>query len=108
MYYLSSELWFPDVEKASEDGLLAIGGDLSPKRLLLAYESGIFPWFEDRQQLMWWSPDPRMILFPSNFKVSKSLRKVIEGERFKVTFALVVPLLIIAAIIEGVLIFYFG
>jgi leucyl/phenylalanyl-tRNA--protein transferase len=86
MYYISNELWFPDVEMASEDGILAVGGDLSVNRLMLAYESGIFPWFEDGQQIMWWSPDPRMILYPSKFKVSKSLRKVIEEERFEVTF----------------------
>lgn len=86
MYYISNEVWFPEVEMASEDGILAVGGDLSVDRLMLAYESGIFPWFESGQQIMWWSPDPRMVLFPSKFKVSKSLRKVIDEERFEVTF----------------------
>lgn len=86
MYYLTKELWFPDPEQATYDGLLAIGGSLSRKRLLLAYNSGIFPWFEDGQPILWWSPDPRMLLFPEKFKVSKSLRKTIRNEKFKITF----------------------
>ena len=86
MIYLSSQLWFPSVVEASKEGLLAIGGDLSSDRLLLAYRSGIFPWFEDDQPILWWSPDPRMVLFPERFKVSKSLRKVLDSNIFKVTF----------------------
>ncbi len=86
MYYLTNELWFPDPEKATSDGLLAIGGDLSIDRLLLAYHSGIFPWFEDGQPILWWSPDPRMVLFPEKFKVSKSLRKTLQSEKLKITF----------------------
>lgn len=86
MIYLSSQLWFPSVAEASKEGLLAIGGDLSSDRLLLAYRSGIFPWFEDDQPILWWSPDPRMVLFPEGFKVSKSLKKVIDSNIFKVTF----------------------
>lgn len=86
MHYLTEQLWFPDTSEATEDGLLAIGGDLSMQRLLLAYNSGIFPWYEVGQPILWWSPDPRMVLFPEKFKVAKSLRKTINSEKFKVTF----------------------
>lgn len=86
MNFLTEKLWFPNPTEATSDGLLAIGGDLSTERLLLAYHSGIFPWFEDDQPILWWSPDPRMILFPEKFKVSKSLRKTLKSEKFKVTF----------------------
>ncbi len=86
MHYLTEQLWFPTTSEATVDGLLAIGGDLSAQRLLLAYNSGIFPWFEDDQPLLWWSPDPRMVLFPEKFKVSKSLRKTLNSKKFKVTF----------------------
>lgn len=86
MHFLTEELWFPNIEEATPDGLLAIGGDLSLERLLLAYNSGIFPWFEDGQPILWWSLNPRMILFPEKFKVSKSLRKTLRREKFKITF----------------------
>lgn len=86
MHYLTEKLWFPKPEDATVDGLLAIGGDLSIDRLLLAYNSGIFPWFEDDQPILWWSPDERMVLFPEKFKVSKSLRKTLNSEKFKITF----------------------
>ncbi len=86
MHYLTDKLWFPNPEEANADGLLAIGGDLSMERLLLAYNSGIFPWFEEDQPILWWSPDPRMVLFPEKFKVSKSLRKTLNSEKFKITF----------------------
>ncbi len=86
MNFLTEKLWFPNPTEATSDGLLAIGGDLSTERLLLAYHAGIFPWFEDDQPILWWSPDPRMILFPEKFKVSKSLRKTLKSEKFKVTF----------------------
>lgn len=86
MVYLSSQLWFPPVSQASKEGLLAIGGDLSVDRLVLAYQSGIFPWYEQDQPLLWWSPDPRMVLFPEKLKVSKSLEKVLQSNVFTVTF----------------------
>ena len=86
MNFLTEKLWFPNPSEATDDGLLAIGGDLSVERLLLAYNSGIFPWFEDGQPILWWSPDPRMVLFPEKFKVSKSLRKTLKSEKFKITF----------------------
>lgn len=83
---LSKKLIFPPVSEASEDGLLAIGGDLSEERIQLAYNLGIFPWYEDGQPILWWSPDPRMVLFVEDFKVSKSLRKSIQKKVFTVTF----------------------
>ena len=86
MIYLSNELWFPPVNVASEDGLLAMGGDLSVERLLLAYRSGIFPWYNEGEPILWWSPDPRMVLFPDKLKISKSLRRVIQKNEFKITF----------------------
>ena len=86
MHFLTGKLWFPNSEEATSDGLLAIGGDLSIERLLLAYNLGIFPWFEANQPILWWSPDPRMVLFPKNFKVSKSLRKTLNSRKFKITF----------------------
>jgi len=86
IYHLSQELWFPDVSEASEEGLLAVGGDLSPERLLLAYRSGIFPWYEETQPILWWSPDPRMVLFPEKFKVSKSFQKTIDSQIFSITY----------------------
>ncbi|HET8736116.1 MAG TPA: leucyl/phenylalanyl-tRNA--protein transferase [Pricia sp.] len=73
------------MEDANAEGLLAVGGDLSPERLLLAYRSGIFPWFNDGSPILWWSPDPRMVLFPKNIQVSKSMRKVLRDNRFRLT-----------------------
>jgi leucyl/phenylalanyl-tRNA--protein transferase len=86
MYLLNELLMFPDPSEADEEGLLAIGGDLSSDRLLLAYQSGIFPWYDEQQPILWWSPDPRMVLFPSKFTVSKSLSKTIKNTKFKITF----------------------
>lgn len=83
-YY--GELWFPDPNETSEEGLLAFGGDLSMERLLLAYRSGIFPWYNEGDPIMWYSPDPRMVLFPEKFKVSKSLRKTLRSNGFRITF----------------------
>lgn len=82
---LTNTLEFPNVSEATEDGLLAIGGDLKPKRLILAYKSGIFPWFEINQPILWWSPDPRFVLFPDKLKISKSMRQVLKNKEFKVT-----------------------
>lgn len=86
MNYLSKSIWFPNPEEADEDGLLAIGGDLSVKRLMHAYRSGIFPWFEEGQPILWWSPNSRMLLFLEKFKVSKSLQKTIDKKIFTITF----------------------
>lgn len=86
MNHLTKELCFPPVETASQEGVLAFGGDLSSERLLLAYRSGIFPWFEEDDPILWWSPDPRMVLFLEEFKVSKSMRNVMNKAVFKITF----------------------
>ena len=85
MYYLSPDLFFPPVDQANRDGILAIGGDLSSERLQLAYKSGIFPWFEDGEPIMWWSPNPRMVLFVDELIVSKSMRNILNRNIFKVT-----------------------
>ncbi|PQV51651.1 leucyl/phenylalanyl-tRNA--protein transferase [Jejuia pallidilutea] len=85
MEFLTEDLWFPDVSKASEEGIVAIGGDLSVARLLLAYRSGIFPWFENDEPILWWSPDPRFVLFPEKLKVSKSMRQVLRNKNYTVT-----------------------
>jgi len=76
---------FPPVERAGKDGLLAIGGDLSPNRLLSAYRSGIFPWYNEGEPILWWSPDPRFVLFPNNVKVSKSMQTVLNNGKFRFT-----------------------
>jgi len=86
MIFLSDKLIFPPVTLADENGLLAVGGDLSPARLLLAYKSGIFPWYNPGEPIIWYSPDPRMVLYPSQLKVSKSLRKILDKGGFKVTY----------------------
>ncbi|PKP25444.1 MAG: leucyl/phenylalanyl-tRNA--protein transferase [Bacteroidetes bacterium HGW-Bacteroidetes-2] len=88
MVYLKKNSPFPDVSFADEDGLLAIGGALTSERLLLAYYSGIFPWFSEGQPVLWWSPNPRMVLFIENFKTSKSLLQSIRNKNFTVTFNL--------------------
>ncbi len=85
MKFLTEDLWFPDVSTASEDGILAIGGDLSVARLLLAYRSGIFPWFDTDEPILWWSPDPRFVLFPEKLKVSKSMRQTLRNKDYTVT-----------------------
>ena len=86
MHQLSSEHIFPSALSANNDGVVAIGGDLDPKRILKAYKQGIFPWFESDDYLVWWSPDPRMVLFPEKLRISKSTKKVLKDANFKVTF----------------------
>jgi leucyl/phenylalanyl-tRNA--protein transferase len=85
LYFLDDRLEFPPVDHCNADGLLAVGGDLSPERLLLAYKNGIFPWFNNDDLILWWSPDPRMVLFPDRIKISKSMRKVIQSDVFRLT-----------------------
>jgi len=82
---LTDKLWFPPVEQSAADGLLAIGGDLSTERLLLAYRSGIFPWYNDDEPPLWWSPDPRFVLFPEELYVSKSMQQLFNRRSFKIT-----------------------
>ena len=86
MYPISDDLYFPPVSNASSEGLLAIGGDLSSERLLLAYKSGIFPWFNQGEPILWWAPKSRMVLFFNELIVSKSLRNILNRNTFKVTF----------------------
>jgi len=86
IYLLDDELSFPDPVHGNKDGLLAVGGDLSPERLLLAYSQGIFPWFNDDSPIMWWSPDPRMILIPAEFSISKSLSQSMRNKHYEVLF----------------------
>jgi leucyl/phenylalanyl-tRNA---protein transferase len=86
VFELEEHIIFPKPELAREDGLLAVGGDLSPQRLMLAYSSGIFPWYSEGYPILWWSPDPRMVLFPKEFKRHKNLRKEVESHRFEVSF----------------------
>jgi leucyl/phenylalanyl-tRNA--protein transferase len=76
---------FPDARKGSNEGLLAYGGDLNPNRLLVAYRNGIFPWYSPQDPILWWSPNPRLVLYPNEFKESKSLRRVVKNRGFKRT-----------------------
>ncbi|WP_299259679.1 leucyl/phenylalanyl-tRNA--protein transferase [uncultured Aquimarina sp.] len=86
MYILNHSIDFPIVSDANEDGLLALGGDLSIPRLLNAYHNGIFPWYDEDQPILWFSPDPRMVLFPGDLKISKSMRQLFRKNRFEITF----------------------
>lgn len=84
LFRLSERMEFPPAWLARSDGLLCIGGDLCAKRLVLAYRNGIFPWFSHSEPILWWSPDPRLVLFPSKIKVSKSLKKIIRKACFSI------------------------
>jgi leucyl/phenylalanyl-tRNA--protein transferase len=84
VFALEKKLYFPPANLAEHDGLLAIGGDLSPERLLLAYKQGIFPWYEG-EYILWWSPDPRFVLFPGELKISKSMRALLKKNAFDFT-----------------------
>lgn len=81
-----SDLRFPPVDSASPEGLLAVGGDLQPERLLEAFRHGIFPWYDDDQPILWWSPDPRTVLFPPKLHISRSLKRSLRPGIFHVTF----------------------
>ena len=85
VYRLTEDLLFPPPALAEDDGLLAVGGDLSKERILLAYSMGIFPWYSDGSPILWWSPDPRLVLIPGELKVSRSLSQVIKKGVFSVT-----------------------
>ena len=86
MYWLTDHMVFPPVEEAEEWGGLAVGGDLSPDRLLLAYRSGIFPWYDESQPIVWYAPNPRFVLFPRNLKVSRRMRPLLNQQRFDITY----------------------
>ena len=85
VFLLSDKIAFPPPHLAIRDGLLAVGGDLGQERLLLAYHMGIFPWFSDDEPIMWWSPDPRLVLYPQEIRVSKTLKKIIKKNMFQMT-----------------------
>lgn len=85
MHFLTNDTDFPEVTKTNEEGLLAIGGDLTVERLIDAYKKGIFPWYEAGQPILWWSPDPRFVLFPNKLKVSKSMRQILKNCNYLVT-----------------------
>ena len=85
VFLLSDKIEFPPPHLATDDGLLAVGGDLSQERLLLAYSMGIFPWFSGEEPIIWWSPDPRLVLYPREMRVSRSLNKTINKNAFHVT-----------------------
>lgn len=86
MHFITKELYFPPVEETSYEGILAVGGDLSTERLLLAYNNGIFPWFNEDDPILWWSPSNRMVVYPKLYKISKSIRNIVNRRIFKVTF----------------------
>ncbi len=82
-YILNENLYFPPVSQANKEGFLAFGGDLSTERLLLAYRSGIFPWYNEDEPIIWWSPDPRCVLFTNKLRISKSMQQVIKKGTFR-------------------------
>lgn len=85
LFILTKEILFPSPEFADDDGLLAIGGDLSSERLLLAYRQGIFPWYNEHEPIFWWFPNPRFVLFPDELKISRSMRTVCNNGSFRFT-----------------------
>jgi leucyl/phenylalanyl-tRNA--protein transferase len=84
IYYLNEKLVFPHPTEA-EKGVLAIGGDLNPDRLILAYENGIFPWYNEDEPIIWHTPNPRFVLFPNDLKISKSMRQILYGKKYNIT-----------------------
>ena len=85
MYLLNNDLFFPPLAMADDDGLLAIGGDLSTERLLLAYRTGIFPWYNEMEPICWWSPDPRFVLYPADLKISSSMKTILQNGKYRFT-----------------------
>jgi len=86
IFRLDERLIFPDPALAEEDGLLAIGGDLSAERLILAYQNGIFPWYSEGDPILWFAPHERFVLFPDELRISKSMRQIVRSNKFRVTF----------------------
>ena len=85
MKWLNETIEFPPLTEANSEGLLAVGGDLSPERVLYAYQNGIFPWYESDQPILWWAPDPRFVLYPHKLKVSKSTKQILKNQSFEIT-----------------------
>lgn len=86
VFYLTDKILFPPVHYAEPSGILAVGGDLAPQRLLEAYRRGIFPWFSDDSPIIWWSPDPRFVVYPGEVRITRSMRQVLERGIFRITF----------------------
>ena len=86
MFFLSDKIEFPEVHFADQNGMLAAGGDLTIPRLKLAYESGIFPWYSSGEPILWFSPDPRMVLYPEDLKITKSMNQVLKSHRFRISY----------------------
>lgn len=86
VYRLPDRIAFPPVDHAAKGGLLAVGGDLSPERILTAYRDGIFPWYSEGEPLLWWSPDPRFVLFPEELRISRSMRQFLKKKSLRITF----------------------
>jgi len=86
VFQLTDEIIFPHASQAEEDGLLAVGGDLSPERIQTAYVNGIFPWYNPDEPILWWSPNPRCVLYPEKLKISKSLNSLIKKNTFQIKF----------------------
>lgn len=86
IFALNEEIKFPAVELAEENGILAIGGDLSPERLIEAYSNGIFPWYSQDDPIIWWTPDPRFVLFPGEVKLSRTTKQVVRRKIFEITY----------------------
>ena len=85
MKWLNETIEFPPLAEANPEGFLAVGGDLSPDRVLYAYQNGIFPWYESDQPILWWAPDPRFVLYPHKLKVSKSTKQILKNQSFEIT-----------------------
>lgn len=85
MVLLDDDIWFPSHEHATEDGILAVGGDLSVERLLLAYENGIFPWYSDDEPILWWSPPERMVVKVQEYKIPRSVSRSLKNTRFEIS-----------------------
>ncbi len=86
VFLLDENLFFPNPKLAEDDGLLAVGGDLSTERILLAYKNGIFPWYSPDDPILWWSPNPRCVLFPDKIHISRSLKRILNKNYFNVSF----------------------
>ena len=85
MIWLTEKIEFPSYESATKEGIIALGGDLSSERLIFAYQNGIFPWFSEDDPIVWYFPKKRMVLFPSDLKISKSMRKIMQKNEFQIT-----------------------
>ena len=82
MIWLSEKIEFPDYKTANKDGVIALGGDLTPERLIHAYQQGIFPWYSENEPIVWYCPPERMVLFPKELKISKSMQQVLRKNEF--------------------------